>query len=232
MRIFGTLLTLLLSLPALSDTVLLNSKNTLTFKGIVDSASVVQMQLELAKLVVERGGKDYPIYLVLDCPGGSIYDGEQFIQFAKTVPNLKTISLFAASMCSGIVEGLPGDRLITDNGILMFHRARGEFSGQFEEGEVESQLKFWKAFVGGMEQRNADRMKLSLPEYKNKIKDELWLYGKDAVKQNAADKTVDILCSADLINSKSVQLIRGFLGTLKVTFSKCPTIRTPLNVEE
>jgi ATP-dependent protease ClpP protease subunit len=164
----------------------------------------------------------------MDSPGGEVDSGIQFIEFAKTIPNLRTITIFAASMASGIVEGLPGIRLITGNGFLMFHRATGEFSGQFEMGEVEHRLALAKEVILELEKQNAARLKISIEDYKNKIKDEYWLLSKKAVLEKAADKVIDIVCSKELIDSRTVLKIDSIFGTAKYEFSNCPLFRTPL----
>lgn len=211
-----------------NEQVHINSKNSIAYRGVVTSESINQLQLNIAKLVGDRGDKNYPIYLVLDTPGGEVDAGLQFIEFAKTIQNLRTITIFAASMGSAIVEGLPGSRLITNNGTLMFHRAAGQLSGQFEVGEMETRLEFAKELVRRMEQVSADRMKISLTEFKLKIKDEYWLLAEQAVNAKAADKVVDIACSQELIDSRIEIVVEGFFGTNTFTFSGCPTLRLPI----
>lgn len=215
-----------------NERIVLTTQNTVVFRGTVDGGSITVAQMELVKLVKARGQAKYPIYLVLDSGGGSIIAGDAFIQFAKTIQNLETISIFAASMASGIVEALPGRRLITANGMMMFHRAKGQFEGQFEEGEVESQLALWKTVVRNMEQVNADRMSLPLAEYKAKVVNEYWLYGKQAVTEKVADAVIDIACTAPLIESRTTILVRSFFGSATLNFSGCPLFRAPVGVEQ
>lgn len=214
------------------ERVVLTTQNTILFRGAVDGGSITAAQMKLAQLAAARGGKNYKLYLVLDSPGGSIVAGDAFIEFAKTIPNLETVSIFAASMAAGIVEALPGRRLITKNGVLMFHRASGSFEGQFEEGEIESQLAFWKTIVRSMEQTNADRMSMTLAQYKAKIVNELWLYGKDAVDGKAADAEADIVCTKELIDSRQLVEVRSLFFAASIQFSGCPLFRAPIQVQE
>lgn len=226
------LLSLALLLPNLGFAqeapIVLNTSNTVLFRGPVTGASVTKAQLNLVEAVKTRGSGKYPIYLVLDSPGGSIYAGEAFIAFARTLPNVETISIFAASMAAGIVESMPGKRHITPGGILMFHRASGGFEGQFEEGEVESQLALWKQIVRTMEGRNASRIGISLEAYKAKVVNEWWLYGADAVTQKGADKISTIVCSQALIDKREVVVSQMFIFTVKSVYSGCPLFRGPL----
>jgi ATP-dependent protease ClpP protease subunit len=188
--------------------------------------------MKLIEAVKDRGKKKYSIYLVMDTPGGSIAAGESFIEFAKTLPNIHTISLFAASMGSAIVEALPGNRLITASGIMMFHRAKGNFRGQFETGEVEAQLKFWQQMVRSMEARNAKRMNMSLADYKDKVRNEWWSRGGNAVIDGMVDEVVTVKCSQVLIDKREVGFTKGLFGASSAVFSGCPLIQNPISEEK
>lgn len=212
-------------LMAANEQISLTTTNAIIFRGEVDGSSVLKAQMDLANLVNKRGTKGYKLYLVLDTPGGSIDDGEDFIQFAKTVPNLETVSIFAASMGSAIAEALPGRRLVTENGTLMFHRAAGGLRGQFEDGEMEVRLDFYKRLVRNMEQRSANRMGMSLVEYKKLVKDEFWTFGHESVANKSADAVVDLKCSKELIDSKTIVQMSFFFFTINVEYSNCPLIR-------
>lgn len=218
--------------PAQNETVVLTTYNTLTFRGEVNDLSVLDAQLKLTELVVRRGVKAYPIYLVLDSPGGSLDAGMTLIEFTKTVPNLKTISIFAASMASAIAEALPGERLALSSGTMMFHRAAGGFRGHFEVGEVESQLMFAKTIVIQMEVTNSSRMKMNLDVYKEIVHNELWLFGQNNINYRAADRLVDVVCTPTLIKKTETGTIEMLLslfggGSQQVEFSGCPLLRSP-----
>jgi ATP-dependent protease ClpP protease subunit len=219
---------LLFSLPTYAEDVVLTTTNTVTIRGEISGVSVTKAMAELAYQNIRRGRAPYKIYLVLDSPGGSIYAGDAFIQFAKTIRDLETVTIFSASMAAGIVQALPGRRLVTENGILMFHRASGSFEGQFEDGEVESQLRLWKAIVRAMEVKNSTRMGMSLEEYKQKSKDEYWLYGTENVTSKAADAQVDIKCSRALIEQTENVVVESFFGVSTIKFSACPLFRSPI----
>ena len=213
------------------QTIGLTPKNSVVLRGIVNDSSTTNIQLALAELDAERGSQNFPIYLVIDSPGGSIDAGESFIQFAKTIPNLQTISIFAASMASAIVEGLPGRRSVTQNGILMFHRAKGGFEGQFNDGEIEQELALFKSFVQSMEERNAARLKLTIDAYKAKVKDEFWAFGDNTVTTGMADEVINIKCSKELIDTRTREANQSIFGTVTTSYSGCPLFRAPLPEE-
>lgn len=203
----------------------LNTTNSIIFKGEVGVESVEQAMQDLRTAVKTRGNAGYTLYLVLDSPGGSIDAGMDFIEYAKSVPNLKTVTIFAASMASAIVQALPGERLITGSGMMMFHRAAGGFQGQFETGEVESRLEMAKQIVLSMENTNASRMSLTLKSYKDLVVNEYWLYGANAVTKKAADSIIQLTCSEELIDKKINSVVYTFFGPVQLEFSSCPLFK-------
>lgn len=212
-----------------NEVVTLNSNNTAVFRGVIEGSSVLKIQLRIAKLVAMRGLKSYPIYLVLDSPGGNLEAGSQLIEFCKIIPDLRTITVFGASMAAVAVELLPGERLITGNGELMFHRAAAQVSGQIEVGELESRMASLKELVLSLETSVAKRLSLSVVEYKAKIKNELWLSSSQALKERAVDKIIDISCSEELVDSRISMSLFTIFGEEKVIFSGCPTLRSPID---
>lgn len=210
----------------------LTTANTVTLRGPVTATSTTEVMSQLNDYVHIRGKQTYPIYLVLDSPGGSIMAGDMLVQYLRTLQNVHTITIYGASMAAGIAQANPGIRYITTSGLLMFHRATGSFEGQFATGELESQLKLWTAYVEQMEQANADRMQISLQDYKARIINEWWLLGQDAVQSKAADFLVQVRCSSALIEEQEEIVIQGFLFSATKTFSRCPLFRAPLNIDK
>lgn len=231
MRFLAAIVLMFSSVANCLETVTLNTVNNVVIRGPITQDSTAVTQLALAKAVVVRGSAEYPIYLVLDTPGGDVVAGQQLIEFAKTIKNLKTITLFAASMGAVLIESLPGERLIAPNGILMFHRAKGGFEGQFETGEVESELGLWKSIIRRMETIVSSRMSLSLDAYKANIVNEWWMTSDQAVNAKAADSEKSILCTPELIFKTTSLDINTMFGSFHLDFSTCPTIRAPLRLE-
>lgn len=203
----------------------LTPENHVLIRNEINDDTVTKAQTEMSQILEKRGRRSYTIYLVLDSPGGSIDAGLNLIESFKTVKNLETITLFAASMASAVVEALPGKRNIIETGTLMFHRARGGVEGQFEEGELESRLNYSKSIVRKMEIDNSNRMGMSLAVYKSLVVNELWIFGKDALTKKAADQVVDVVCTAELIEKRVVENIPVMMGTARVEFSGCPLLK-------
>lgn len=232
LKILSLTLLLVLSQTAspqarVNQKVVLSPTNSVVWRGEVSGYSATQTALKLAVLAVKRGIKGYPLYLVLDSPGGSIPAGNMFIDFAKTISNLKTITIFSASMAAAIVESLPGERLITQNGELMFHRAYAGVEGQVEVGELETRLAMIKDEVRKMEIINAGRLGLTLDAYKERVRNEMWLDADESLANKAADRVVDIYCTQEMIFRKDEVVLQAFFGIVKFSFSECPLFRVP-----
>lgn len=212
-----------------TNTILLTDKNTVNIRGPITDELMGPKAREIWFKEFASSGR--PIYLIMDSPGGSIDAGLDFIESVKNTKNLHTVSLMAASMASGIVQQIPGNRYITSNGVHMYHRARGGFQGQFEGGEVESRLASAQYMVRQLlEIPNALRMGLSLETYKAKVKDEMWLIGKQAVENRSADAVITVRCSKDLINATERMTVRSIFGPVDIVFSRCPLLRMPIAV--
>lgn len=230
MKILVLISTLLLAFAAKAETIQLTTANTVLIRGEINSESISKAQSDLVTQIKVRKKSPYPIYLVLDTPGGSIMDGIDFINYAKTLTNIKTVVIEADSMGAIITETLPFPRLIVDTGVLMFHRPQAALRGQFYDGELEARLRFLRTIVKDLSQKVADRLKISLEEYNSRVKDEYYLYGKDAVDAAAADGVVDLVCSQQLIEAEETIIQRVFIFEIETTFSKCPLFRGPKGI--
>lgn len=214
-----------------SDVIELKEGNFIIFSGKVDSESVAKAQVALAE-ISEKLDEDEVIYLVLDTPGGSVPDGNRFIDFAKSIPQkVKPLVLFAASMGYHMAQSFD-ERLILPSGTLMSHRASlGGLSGQVP-GELETKLAHIKTVLSEMDNVAAKRVGLSVEQYRKLIHDELWLTGADAVRNKHADRIVNVKCSKALVNGRyQAQYDLIFFGKIDVTFSKCPLISGPIALE-
>jgi|GEM_PF-1604697 len=199
-----------------------------SFNSVVTGAYVATSMQAIMKLDQELE-KGKPLYLVLNTPGGSIFSGVEFIDFLKGLDReVKTISLFSASMGFAFVQEL-GERIVTDNSLLMAHRAAGGVDGQFD-GELESRYNMIKRKIDLLEIRAAKRLQIPLKDYRQKVLNEYWVHGFDAVGDKAADKNVRLKCGSSLSGTyvEEVPFIFGII--LQVTFSECPLIKQPLGI--
>lgn len=201
----------------------LTEDNHIVFSGVVDDSSVAKAQLKLGQLSARLGKSDV-IYLVLDTPGGSVSAGNQFIDFAKSIPQtIKPISIFAASMGYHMFQSFD-ERIMQSSSTIMSHRVSlGGLSGQVP-GEFITRLNWIIATSNEMDATAAKRVGTTVEAYRKLIHDELWLNGTDAVATKHADRLAKIRCSSDLIKGTRTEQVNTIFGPVDVTFSTCPII--------
>lgn len=220
----------LFALPALAKpkTIVLKSENTVVLRGAVSVDSVSTTIAAILKKDRELPeGK--PIYLVIDSPGGDIVAGLDLIQAVKAMDReVKTVSIFAASMGFMIVQNL-GERIVTPNTLMMSHRARGGVSGNIP-GEIDVSYKFWSKYVLEALDGTAKRLNMTKDELTRKHYDEWWIHGKTAPEEGVADTVVLVQCGDDMSGVQN-SVVNTFFGPIKVTWSKCPLVRTPLKTD-
>jgi ATP-dependent protease ClpP protease subunit len=209
--------------------IVLGAANTLVFRAVVTQDSVAKAQFQLFKMS-QLLPKDAVIYLVMDTPGGDIDAGNMLIESAKALPQeVKTITLFSASMGFHTVENL-GERLVLPNGVLMSHRARaGEMGGEVP-GNLIVRVNALLRLITVMDTHASARMGISLKAYQELIRDEYWVTGQDAVDARAADRVVLARCSDDLLGTHK-ESVNTMFGRVGLIYADCPLIRYPLDVE-
>lgn len=211
------IISLSIAVTTVDNTIILTDSNFINLRGSINKETIDLAIKELSYL--KSKNPNGPKYIVIESPGGHIVDGERFIKYAKTIKNLHTITIYAASMASAIVEALPGKRYVVPTGIFMFHRAAFL--------ETMSGLKKFEEY-------NYKRIGLTLNEYRMKVISEWRIRsGKDNVNANVADRVVDIACDSSL-NEKSQKYSIDVQVTREVTIkqdkkiSQCPLVVQPL----
>jgi ATP-dependent Clp protease protease subunit len=218
---------------AKNETISLSKNNTLVLAAEVNDETVAKLSAQ-ALAMDENLDADAPIYLILNTPGGSVTAGLELIDNLKGLDRkVHTITIFAASMGFQIAQNL-NDRIITSNGVLMSHRARGGMSGEFggqSPSQFESRFAFWNNKIKELDKTTVARTKgmQTLESYQNAYENELWLTGRDAVTQGYADQVRSARCDKSL-SGTSTEVFSFFGLQIEVVFSQCPLITGPLSV--
>lgn len=213
--------------------ILLTADNTLSLRDAFTADSVSKLEQEASKMnsTLPSG---YPIYLFLYTPGGSIQDGLELFEYLKGLNRpVHTITLFAASMGFQTVQQL-GERYIMRYGVLMSHKARGGFQGEFGGGmsQLDSRYGMWLRRIDMMDKDTVARTggKQTLESYRNSYAPELWLNGQEAVEKGYADAVVTVKCEQGLETKVVEEEYDMMFFSIKATFSACPVKTAPLTV--
>lgn len=211
-----------------SETIALEKKNTVSLREPFTGSSINKLKLEIIALSNSLKKTD-TIYLYLDTPGGEIVAGEELLAVIKSISQpVVTISNFAASMGYLTVQGSTGKRYVTENGILMSHRATVGAEGQ-TPGEFETHVGLAQKMTGVLSEMAAKRTGISLADYQKRVKDEYWVQGEEAVKDGQADGVVHVTCSADL-SGTSAETVFTMFGPVEVEYADCPIATYPVAV--
>ena len=212
----------------------MTADNTVNLNGEIDDQSVATTIQALQKLD-SKYKSNKPIYLFIYSPGGSIQAGLELIEAAKGLNRpVNTVTMFGASMAFQTVQNL-GQRLILKNGVLMSHRAAGEFQGYFggqAPSQLDSRYGFWVQRTKELDEQTVKRTngKQTMASYQKQYAEETWLTGSQSVEEGYADNVVTVRCDNSLNGTETKT--GNFMG-IEFTYeiSNCPLITAPLNVK-
>lgn len=131
------------------------------------------------------------LYMVLDSPGGSVFDGSRLISYMEASrANINTVSYgMCASMCAQIF-GHGKKRYMVDRSTLMYHPAAGGLRGTLPE--MKSLLAYIDIETQKLDAYIADRAKIDRVVFENMVLRNLWIAADDAIAKNLADGLVVI----------------------------------------
>lgn len=227
---FSLIAILLFAIPAMATPkhILLEAKNTVSLREEFTRSSVNRLKQELIALSQTLPEKEH-IRLYLDTPGGEVFPGKELLEVIHGIKNkVDVVVSFAASMGYMTAQGITGERYITPEGILMAHPATVGAEGNLP-GSFEVRASFYKNMIGDLSLMAADRTHVSLDTYQKKVRDEYWVIGKEAVKENQADDVVTVECAADL-NGTTTETLYTMFGPVGVEWANCPLISEPVSI--
>jgi len=219
--------------------IVLTSKNTIALRDQINSettADIMDQARSLDKSFIMSKIFNDPIYLVLRTPGGDVQSGLEMIESLHGLNRrIDTITVFSASMGFQTVQQL-GTRYILTNGILMSHRAKGTFGGEFgglKPAQIDSYKNFWERRIDELDAMTVYRTHglQTLESYRQAYAPEMWLTGSQSVDQGYADQLVTISCDSSLSGSTVHETAGPFDTTISYELDDCPISSTPRNIK-
>lgn len=204
----------------------LTHDNTVVLRGPVTGASVDKVVTHLMESDSDN------LYLYLDTPGGSVIDGERLIQtihaLERTGKQVTVVASMALSMGFDILQ-YSGTRLITKGAILMQHQMASRVSGNVMS--MNELMTFTNYIYNSTCEHQAHRLGMTVEQFKIRVNDEWWMYGKQGLENNAADDEALVLCTSELIKDTVSETFYTWFGPVTLVFSKCPLVERPLSIK-
>lgn len=163
------------------------------------------------------------ILVYIDSPGGDVLAGIRMIEVVRAAkaanPKLKITCAVgsAASMAFYFLQLACDERLVSPTTILMQHQAGVGIQGKLRD--INKRLKLYKVLNEWLDEESAKRLKISVEKLRENVVDDWWMSGEDAVKNNAADRVVHVLCSPELASAPPQK---------ETQKSACPLIYMPV----
>lgn len=208
-----------------TEVIELKERNFITIRGPIGGISTTNWINQMNDISVDT------LYIYLSSPGGSVMDGMKIIDQIETLSaqGVKVVCIadFAASMAFVILQHCPY-RVSTKSAILMQHQMSLGTKGNLEN--IKTHLDFINRVDYSLDKVQAERMGLTIEEFKAKTMNDWWINGHIAKDVKAIDEHVLVKCSKDLINKIEKVTMDTFFGPVDVKFSKCPLAREPLDL--
>lgn len=188
-----------------------NSTNNIMIKGPIDNDISSKFIYELSLLENKKN-----VYVYLDTPGGSIDDGMQIVAQIKKY-KLSCIAEKAYSMGFIIFQSCE-KRYIMPHTRLMQHQL--SYGVRDEKLKIDNYVKFIDSMEKQLVEDQAERIGLDVDEFYQRTINEWWIYGKNILKENCADRMASVECSVTLTKQNYTEEV----GSYVYTYSKCPLI--------
>ena len=164
------------------------------------------------------------VVVYLNTPGGSVSHGMKIVDEVKKY-NLSCVAESAYSM-GFIIFQYCKNRYILSHGKLMQHQLALGIMDQ------KSRIESYMSYINDMEREiiknQANRIEITETLFKEKINNDWWLYGDNAVKEKCADELAQVECSPEL--TKKTEIVEK--GSYKYTYSKCPLVSNYIKREK
>lgn len=224
--LLATLIVPASSIAATPQAVTLKPSNTLTLFGVVDENMVEAVARKLPNLTSGT------VHVQILSPGGSILSGkrviDQLLGLQLQGKKVHCVAHIAISMAFVIFQSPACQtRQVVSGAMLMQHQASVGI-----EGPINNLLNNVHAVLlelEELEKMQASRMQITLEAFREAIANDMWLNsGSAALRANAADSQIVVICSTELLAAKGKQEEIN-LGRVKilVNYSDCPYIMQP-----
>jgi ATP-dependent protease ClpP protease subunit len=208
----------------------LTSNNYVSIKGPIKPETTGHILLDLHSFYDGSKGNDVVVFI--STGGGSVSAGNQIIEAIRTLAdsgkNVVCVADVAMSMGFVILQSCP-TRYYISSSLLMQHQMSLGTKGSIEH--IKTYMTYIDTLKEELEHMQADRIGMSVDEFRERTISDWWLYGKDIERYNVADKQVHVTCGHDLLTNTKTDELFTIFGKVRLTHSSCPLLREPLKVD-
>jgi ATP-dependent protease ClpP protease subunit len=203
----------------------LTHDNCVVLRGPVTGGSIDRAVTSLTKAEGDE------LYLFIHSPGGSVIAGERLIQtihaLERTSKHVHGIADLALSMGFDILQNC-NTRYVTGGSILMQHQMSSGVQGNVKS--MNEMMGFTNYIYNTTCQYQADRIGISLEQFQERVNDEWWLYDRQSIEMNAADKSALVLCTPELVDDTEEFILYTWFGPVTLVYSRCPLVTQPVEI--
>lgn len=205
-----------------AEELVLTKHNHVALRGAVTGQTIAQVIVELNNLKVKE-----PI-LYIASPGGSVMAGNTLVQYILDSDRPITCVVDYGYSMGFVIAQACHRRIVSETSTMMQHQAYFGTEGQTEN--VKSEMAFTLRLLEQMDKAQAERIGISVEEFRKRILSDWWLVGSDIVNAKVADKTMRVRCEPELtLETKKVDVM-SFFGTVNLVYSACPLARSPVEI--
>ena len=224
---FKILFFLLLASGSVSSTIIeLKKDNFISLREPISQESTARL---LAKLNTIES-KHERLYLYINSPGGDVLAGLEIINYIKSLQQRnKTVICIAHNAISMafVIFQYCSHRYILYSSTLMQHQMYLGIKGKLQE--INSRMSYLNILETKLNQEQALRLNMSLPDFTQIIQNDWWLYGDSIIYNKAADEIVSFFCSFE--NYEETILVNTLFGDVTIKYSACPLINYPVDIK-
>lgn len=204
----------------------LDENNLINIRGPIDDETTNKFMLDVLKLPENQ---DINIYI--NSPGGSVMEGMKIvnqIELMNNISRVNCISDFSASMAFIILQSCE-NRYAMQSSIMMQHQMSLVNKGNlFNLNNYMNMINDLNVDIDKMQAR---KINMSYDEFKDRITNDWWLYGKQAKDFNVVDEIIYVKCSKSLLKNTEKIKKSTIFGDVEFSFNSCPLIRHPLKIK-
>lgn len=219
---------LICSIKSSSQIITLKKNNFILIDDVISDSNVAKWINQLSSLNTN------PIYLYIDSPGGSVDAGLQFINTMNwyTIQGkiINCISKSAYSMAFVIFQNCSNRYIMSSTKLMQHQMSLSGIGGPINN--LVNYLEMVNQMSLELDNMVSSRLNMTLNDYRNKISNDWWIYGKFALEFNVADELVIVGCEQELyeinIQEKKIILDVNKKGELKIVSNNKQKYLCPL----